>query len=51
MSELFDAAEVPKSDRMTSKVTLQEENDIEDVIAATSSKLDLSFHPEIHRQL
>jgi hypothetical protein len=49
ISESPDAAKVTKSDLRTSKATLQEENDIEDAIAASSGKLELSFHPEIHR--
>jgi hypothetical protein len=49
ISESPDAAEVTKSDLRTSKATLQEENDIEDAIAASSGKPELSFHPEIHR--
>jgi hypothetical protein len=49
MSKLSNAAEVTKSDRKISKTTLQEENNIKDVIAASSSKAELDFHPEIHK--
>ena len=45
MSEHSDAAEVNKSDQRIFKATLQEENDIKDAIAASSSMPELSFHP------
>jgi hypothetical protein len=51
MSKSSNAAEVTKSDRRTSKTTLQEEIDNEDVVVALSGKPELSFHPEIYRQL
>ena len=53
MFESSAAAKVTKPNRETSKVTPQEENDIKDVIATPSSKLELGFHPKtiqkIHR--
>jgi len=51
MSETSDAAEVTKLDRRTSKMTIQKENDIKDVIASSSSKPKLGFHLEIHQYL
>jgi len=49
MSESFDATEITKSDRRTSKATLHEENNIEDAVVLLSGKLGLSFHSMIHR--
>jgi hypothetical protein len=49
--EPFDATEVTKSDRRTSTTTLQEKNDIKNVVAASSSKPELSFHLDIHQNL
>jgi hypothetical protein len=43
MSEPPDSTEVTKSDLRTSKATLQEENDIEDIAAASSGKPEFSL--------
>jgi hypothetical protein len=51
MFKPFDATEITKSDRRTSKTTLQEENDIKNTVAVSSSKLELGFHLEIHQNL
>ena len=51
ISALSDAVEVMKLDRRTSKTMLQEENDIKDVVAASSSKPELGFHSKIHQYL
>ena len=51
ISALSDAVEVMKLDRRTSKTMLQEENDIKDVVAASSSKPKFGFHSKIHQYL
>jgi len=44
MSESSHAAEVTKQDRRISKAMVQEENDIKDAVAGSSSEPKLDFH-------
>jgi len=50
MSKSSHAAEVTKQDRRISKAMVQEENDIKDAVAGSSSEPKLDFHPTDSRK-